>query len=106
MRQPLQIFRIQIIVKAEIKGKQVGKISELTKKTFGEIGMREIEELHLGERSEERRYETSFEIITAEIQMSQALQFKQLRTYLTSKRLVHTIKFNWRGRKMKLDNVT
>ena len=77
MRQPLQISRIQIIVKAEIKGKQVGKITELTKKTSGEIGMREIEVLHLGERSEERRYETPFEIITAEIQMSQALQFKQ-----------------------------
>ena len=51
MGKAFQISRMQIIIKAEIEGEQVGKISELTGKTSSEIGMGEIEVLHFGERS-------------------------------------------------------
>lgn len=70
MGKAFQISRMQIIIKAEIEGEQVGKISELTGKTSSEIGMGEIEVLHFGERSKERRHRNPFKIIKAEIQMS------------------------------------
>ena len=94
MRKPLKISRMQMIITTEIKGKQVGKISELAGKTSNEIGIRENEVLDFGERSKEWRYGTPFKIIKAEIQMGQELQFKQWRTYLTSQTTFLKIKPN------------
>ena len=78
MRKPLKISTIQIIIIAEIKGKQVGKISEMAGKTSSEIGIRETEVLDFGERSKEWRYGSPFKIIRAQIKGKQVGKISEL----------------------------
>ena len=66
MRKPLKVLKIQIII-AEIKGKQVGKIPQLSENSLSEIGLRKIEVLHSIEGTKEWRYATPFKIIKVEI---------------------------------------
>ena len=78
MRKPLKISIMQTKIIAEIKGKQVRKISELAGKTSCEIGTRETEVLDFGERSKEWRYGPPFKIIIAEIKGKQVGKISEL----------------------------